>query len=146
MSIKSIAAKVFANYIYNKTQRWANNPIATQQKIFEELIQKAQTTLFIKAIFKELGFTLSQSETEEDDSIDDDNNDQEFSMRDIMKKNNITPKSLIFGPLVNTTGKINLQQRSNGEGRLGLSDIHNEENPEKQIEIFKTAAWPEACK
>ncbi len=48
MSLKSIAAKIFANYIYNKTQRWANNPIATQQKVFEELIQKAQTTLFGK--------------------------------------------------------------------------------------------------
>ena len=38
MSLKSVAAKIFANYIYNKTQRWANNPIATQQKVFEELI------------------------------------------------------------------------------------------------------------
>jgi hypothetical protein len=46
MSIKAIAAKLFAKQIYNKTQTWANNPVATQQKVFKNLIQKAQKTKF----------------------------------------------------------------------------------------------------
>jgi hypothetical protein len=32
MSIKSIAAKLFAQYIYKKTQAWAN-PVASQQSV-----------------------------------------------------------------------------------------------------------------
>ena len=48
MSIKTIAAKIFAHYVYRKTQRWANNPVATQQQVFEELIQKAKSTQFGK--------------------------------------------------------------------------------------------------
>ena len=46
MSIKAIAAKLFAKQIYNKTQTWANNPVTTQQKVFKDLIQKAQKTKF----------------------------------------------------------------------------------------------------
>ena len=46
MSIKTIAAKLFAKHIYNQTQQWAKNPVATQQKVFEDLIQKAKTTQF----------------------------------------------------------------------------------------------------
>ena len=46
MSIKSIAAKLFAKRIYSKTQRWANNPIATQQQVFDNLIQRAKDTQF----------------------------------------------------------------------------------------------------
>ncbi len=30
MSIKSIAAKIFARKIYNQTQAWSNKPVATQ--------------------------------------------------------------------------------------------------------------------
>jgi hypothetical protein len=41
MSIKSIAAKLFAQKIYKKTQLWANNPIATQKKVLQKLISKA---------------------------------------------------------------------------------------------------------
>ncbi|MHC0444417.1 GH3 auxin-responsive promoter family protein [Flavobacterium sp. 3-218] len=48
MSIKSIAAKIFAKKIYNKTRKWANKPIETQQKIFENLIESAQNTEFGK--------------------------------------------------------------------------------------------------
>lgn len=48
MSIKSFAAKIFASYIYNKTQKWANNPIQTQQKVFLDLIEKAKNTQFGK--------------------------------------------------------------------------------------------------
>jgi hypothetical protein len=46
MSIKTIAAKLFAKHIYNQTQQWAKNPVATQQKVFDDLIQKAKTTQF----------------------------------------------------------------------------------------------------
>ena len=46
MSIKSIAAKLFAQKIYNKTQLWANNPIATQKKVLQKLIKEAQQTQF----------------------------------------------------------------------------------------------------
>lgn len=46
MSIKSFAAKLFADYIYSKTQKWAQNPIETQQKVFRDLIEKAKHTNF----------------------------------------------------------------------------------------------------
>jgi hypothetical protein len=46
MSIKTIAAKLFAKHIYNQTQQWAKNPVATQQKVFDDLIQKAKATQF----------------------------------------------------------------------------------------------------
>ena len=46
MSIKSIAAKFFAKKIYRETQLWAKNPIATQQKVFEDLIRQAKNTQF----------------------------------------------------------------------------------------------------
>jgi hypothetical protein len=46
MSLKTIAAKIFADYIYKKTKRWANNPIQTQQYVFDDLIQKASKTQF----------------------------------------------------------------------------------------------------
>lgn len=48
MSIKSIAAKLFANYIYKQTQAWATNPVATQQAVFNQLIQEAKETTFGK--------------------------------------------------------------------------------------------------
>ena len=38
MSIKSIAAKLFAQKIYNKTQVWASEPVKTQNNVFLELI------------------------------------------------------------------------------------------------------------
>ncbi len=46
MSIKSIAAKLFANFIYKKTQAWARNPIAVQKSVFTELIKEARNTKF----------------------------------------------------------------------------------------------------
>jgi len=46
MSIKSIAAKIFAQKIYKKTQLWANNPIETQKKVLEKLIKDAKQTQF----------------------------------------------------------------------------------------------------
>ena len=46
MSVKSILAKAFANIIYHKTQKWANNPVETQQKVFNNLIKEAKNTQF----------------------------------------------------------------------------------------------------
>jgi hypothetical protein len=48
MSVKAFAAKLFAKRIHAKTQKWANNPIETQQKVFEELINEAAQTQFGK--------------------------------------------------------------------------------------------------
>ncbi|MDD5149149.1 MAG: GH3 auxin-responsive promoter family protein [Flavobacterium sp.] len=46
MSLKPFFAKIFARYIYRKTQLWATNPIATQQQVFENLIRQAKKTKF----------------------------------------------------------------------------------------------------
>lgn len=48
MSIKSFAAKIFANYIHQKTQKWALNPVQTQKVVFEDLIKTASETQFGK--------------------------------------------------------------------------------------------------
>lgn len=48
MSVKAFAAKLFAKRIHAKTQKWANNPVETQQKVFEELIKEAAQTQFGK--------------------------------------------------------------------------------------------------
>ncbi len=48
MSLKSFAAKVFARNIARKTARWANHPIATQEKVFKALVRKASSTKFGK--------------------------------------------------------------------------------------------------
>ena len=48
MSIKSIAAQLFAKIIHHKTQKWASNPVASQQKVFEDLIRQAENTQFGK--------------------------------------------------------------------------------------------------
>ena len=48
MSVKAFAAKLFAKRIHAKTQKWANNPIETQQKVFQELIKEATQTQFGK--------------------------------------------------------------------------------------------------
>ena len=46
MSIKSVAAKLFALKIYKKTQAWANNPVETQNKVLQHLIKEAKETQF----------------------------------------------------------------------------------------------------
>ncbi|HLF50993.1 GH3 auxin-responsive promoter family protein [Flavobacterium sp.] len=46
MSVKSVAAKIFAKKIYKKTQIWANNPVETQRKVFLDLIRQAKKTQF----------------------------------------------------------------------------------------------------
>ncbi|WP_333599010.1 GH3 auxin-responsive promoter family protein [Flavobacterium sp.] len=48
MSIKSFAAKLFAKSIHNKTQKWVQNPIETQQKVFRDLLATAKDTQFGK--------------------------------------------------------------------------------------------------
>lgn len=48
MSIKSIAAKIFAKSIHKKTQKWASNPVETQQNVFNDLIRQAKETQFGK--------------------------------------------------------------------------------------------------
>lgn len=48
MSLKSFAAKLFASIIHKKTQKWASNPIETQQRVFESLIAQAKDTAFGK--------------------------------------------------------------------------------------------------
>ena len=48
MSIKSFAATIFAKAIHRKTQKWALNPVATQQKVFQKLIEAAKETAFGK--------------------------------------------------------------------------------------------------
>jgi len=46
MSLKSVAAKIFAKKIAKKTTKWVNNPIITQEKVFKEILQKAAATEF----------------------------------------------------------------------------------------------------
>ena len=48
MSLKSVAAKIFAKRIYKKTQAWVNTPIETQRAVFLGLIQAAKQTQFGK--------------------------------------------------------------------------------------------------
>jgi hypothetical protein len=48
MSLKAFAAKLFARYITSQTQKWAKNPVATQQKVFKQLITSAKDTAFGK--------------------------------------------------------------------------------------------------
>ncbi len=46
MSIKSLAAKIFAKRISKKTKKWVKSPIETQEEVFQTLIAKAKNTEF----------------------------------------------------------------------------------------------------
>lgn len=46
ITLKSILAKYFAKHIYNKVLKWANKPIETQNKVFQNLIAEAAGTQF----------------------------------------------------------------------------------------------------
>jgi len=46
MSIKQLFAKKWAKRAVNRTNKWAQNPIATQEKVFIMLLQKAKNTAF----------------------------------------------------------------------------------------------------
>lgn len=48
ISIKSALAKPFAKRVYKRIQKWANNPIKTQEIVFQELIAEATDTVFGK--------------------------------------------------------------------------------------------------
>jgi hypothetical protein len=48
MSTKSFLAKQFAKKIHKKTLKWSQNPIETQQKVFQDLIHQAGNTVFGK--------------------------------------------------------------------------------------------------
>ncbi|MEP4882425.1 GH3 family domain-containing protein, partial [Maribacter dokdonensis] len=48
MSLKTIAAKIFAHRIAKRTNKWVNNPIETQEKVFKSLIAKGAETKFGK--------------------------------------------------------------------------------------------------
>jgi len=45
-SIKSFAAKLYATRVYNKINRWASNPIETQERVFQSLISEGSSTQF----------------------------------------------------------------------------------------------------
>lgn len=47
-SLKSKLSRPFAKYVAFKINKWASNPIKTQQKVFNELISKAKSTAFGK--------------------------------------------------------------------------------------------------
>ena len=46
MSLKTIAAKIFAQRIYRKTLKWSNNPLKTQEDVFRLLLNNASNTKF----------------------------------------------------------------------------------------------------
>ena len=48
MSLKVLLSKIYAKRVYNQTQFWANNPVVTQQKVFQDLIRQANVTQFGK--------------------------------------------------------------------------------------------------
>jgi hypothetical protein len=48
ISLKSTLAKPFAKRVYSSVQKWANKPIETQQKVFQNLIKNAKRTAFGK--------------------------------------------------------------------------------------------------
>lgn len=48
MSLKSNAAKIFAAIIVKQIKQWSSKPLETQEKVFKELISRAQNTAFGK--------------------------------------------------------------------------------------------------
>ncbi|PKV48761.1 GH3 auxin-responsive promoter [Aquimarina sp. MAR_2010_214] len=48
MSLKTLGAKVFARRIRKKINKWASNPIKTQEQVFASLIEQAKNTAFGK--------------------------------------------------------------------------------------------------
>jgi hypothetical protein len=46
MSLKSIAAKIFAKRIVRKMAKWVNNPIETQEQVFHDILNEASATKF----------------------------------------------------------------------------------------------------
>src|SRR6056297_3253958 len=46
MSVKSFAAKIFASYVRRQIDSWANEPVKTQKRVFDQLLKKAANTEF----------------------------------------------------------------------------------------------------
>jgi len=46
MSLKSIAAKIFAQRIFKKNQKWITNPVFAQEQVFKKLIRAGAKTKF----------------------------------------------------------------------------------------------------
>ena len=47
-NLKAFAAQIFAGIIYKKIQKWASNPVETQNEVFKNLISSAKNTQFGK--------------------------------------------------------------------------------------------------
>ncbi len=60
MSLKSVAAKIFAARIVRKQQKWMRDPIHTQDSIFKGLLSKASNTVF----GRDHGFTSIRSHSD----------------------------------------------------------------------------------
>ena len=45
-SIKALLAKPFARRVRKSIEKWANNPIETQEKVFQSLISEGSATVF----------------------------------------------------------------------------------------------------
>ncbi|MBP2833865.1 GH3 auxin-responsive promoter family protein [Aquimarina sp. U1-2] len=48
MSLKTVGAKLFAKYIRKRINKWASDPVKTQEKVFKSLLQQAKDTQFGK--------------------------------------------------------------------------------------------------
>ncbi len=48
MTLKAFSAKIFAKIIVNRIRKWSENPVETQQRVFNKLIQGAKDTAFGK--------------------------------------------------------------------------------------------------
>ncbi|HYK46013.1 MAG TPA: GH3 auxin-responsive promoter family protein, partial [Parafilimonas sp.] len=48
MYLKSLLAKPFANYIYNKTKKWAATAVEDQETLMKSLVKTAKNTEFGK--------------------------------------------------------------------------------------------------
>jgi hypothetical protein len=46
--IKAFAAKIYAALMHKKNQKWINNPLDAQTKVFRDIVQKGAKTQFGK--------------------------------------------------------------------------------------------------
>ncbi len=65
MFLKALGAKLFAKKVANKTAKWVDNPIETQNRVFREILQKASNTKF----GKDHGFSKIQSHSDFEKSV-----------------------------------------------------------------------------
>ena len=75
--IKKIAAKIFANLIHKKNQKWIKNPLSAQQKTFEftpEVLTWTQEYLVLEKIENEMNELIQYDQ--ENNRIFDENGDE----------------------------------------------------------------------